>query len=65
MGPDGCHPRLLRETAGIVNTPLQKIFDKSFIAGKIPTVWKDANVSALYKKTREINVKQQIIDLSV
>ena len=49
MGPGGCHPRLLRETVGIVNTPLQIFFNKSFIEGKIPTVWKDANVSALYK----------------
>ena len=28
IGPDGCHPRLLRETAAIVNIPLQKILKK-------------------------------------
>ena len=49
MGPDGCHPRLLRETADIVNIPLQKIFDKTFTEGCVPKLWKDANISALYK----------------
>ena len=49
MGPDGCHPRILREMADIVNTPLQMIFDKTFTEGCVPTIWKDANISALYK----------------
>ena len=49
MGPDGCHPRILRETADIVNTPLQMIFNKTFTEGCVPTIWKDANISALYK----------------
>ena len=49
MGSDGCHPRVLRETADILNVPLQTIFDKTFIEGRIPTIWKDANISALYK----------------
>lgn len=49
MGPDGCHPRVLRETANILNKPLQTIFDKSFTEGRIPSIWKDANISALYK----------------
>ena len=49
MGPDGCHPRLLREAADIVKIPLQKIFDKTFSEGCIPKLWKDANISALYK----------------
>ena len=53
MGPDGCHPRLLRETADIVNIPLQKIFDKTFEEGCVPSLWKDANISALYKNKGE------------
>ena len=61
MGPDGCHPRLLRETADIVNIPLQKIFDKTFEEGCVPSLWKDANISALYKNKGE-KVKPQIID---
>ena len=46
---DGCHPRLFRETADIIHYPLEKIFDKTFMEGNIPHIWKDANVSALYK----------------
>ena len=49
MGPDGCHPRVLKETADILNVPLQTIFDKTFAEGRIPSIWKDANISALYK----------------
>ena len=49
MGPDGCHPRVLRETYDIVNKPLQTIFDKTFIEGKVPHIWKEANITALYK----------------
>ena len=34
-----------------MNKPLQTIFDKSFSEGKIPStcIWKDANITALYK----------------
>ena len=60
MGPDGCHPRLLRETADIVNIPLQKIFDKTFEEGCVPSLWKDANIS--YTRIKVRKVKPQIID---
>ena len=53
MGPDGCHPRVLRETADILNVSLQTIFDKTFIEGRIPTIWKDAIISTLYKNKRD------------
>ena len=46
MGSDGCHPRLLKETADI---------------GKNPTLWKQAYVAA-YIKTKVINIWRQIID---
>ena len=49
MGPDGCHPRILKETAEIIHEPLYEIFKKSFEEGEIPKIWKDANVSSIYK----------------
>ena len=52
MGPDGCHPRLLRETADIVYIPLQKIFDKTFEEGCVPSLWKDAHDRLLLKLKR-------------
>jgi len=49
MGPDHCHPKLLRETADILSEPLSIIFNRTFEDGCVPTVWKDANISAIYK----------------
>ena len=49
MGPDGCHPRVLIETYDIINKPMQNIFDKTFKEGKVPDIWKEANITALYK----------------
>ena len=50
MGPDGCHPRILKETADIICDPLLSIFKKSFDSGEVPKIWRDANVSSIYKK---------------
>ena len=50
MGPDGCHPRFLKETSDVICTPLETIFNKSFQFGEVPKIWKDANVSSIYKR---------------
>ena len=50
-GPDGCHPHVLREVKEGVVTPLYLIFKKSLEDGKLPAPWKDANVTALHKKS--------------
>ena len=31
------------------NRPLQTLFDKTFTEGKVPVIWKDANVTVLFK----------------
>ena len=62
MGPDGCHPRLLRETVDIVNIPLQKIFDKTFTEGCVPKLWKMQNF-LLFTKTKVTRLKPQIVGL--
>ena len=61
MGPDRRHSRLLSETADIENIPLQKIFDTTFVEGCVPSLWKEANITALYKNKGE-KVNPQIID---
>jgi hypothetical protein len=50
MGPDGIHPRVLKNTAASLCTPLQMIFQHSLDTASLPSVWKEANVTALYKK---------------
>ena len=49
-GPDGMHPRVLKETAEAICTPLSIIFNKSLEEGKLPQSWKDAHITALHKK---------------
>jgi hypothetical protein len=55
MGPDMCYPRVLKECANELKTPLQTIFNKKFEEGTLPEDWKVANITTLYKKTREAN----------
>ena len=49
-GPDDCHPMLLKECANELCRPLSILFAKSIQEGTIPTDWKKANVTCIYKK---------------
>ena len=49
-GPDFISPRLLKEGATILSKPLSIIFNRSLLQGYFPSNWKDANVTAIYKK---------------
>ncbi len=49
-GPDGAHPKVLRELSQTLATPLALIFNTSLRTGILPEVWKLGNVSAIYKK---------------
>ena len=49
-GPDGIHPKLLKECAEIIAIPLYLIFSKSLESGVVPAEWKLANVSPIHKK---------------
>lgn len=50
MGSDNLHPKLLYETADSLATPICSIMNKTFDSGKIPSKWKEANVTAIHKK---------------
>ena len=52
-GPDGFHPRVMKETADIVGHPLALIFTKSLNEGKVPDDWKIAHVTAIFKKGKQ------------
>ena len=49
-GPDQIHPRVLHETTSSIIEPLTIIFNTSIQTKKLPSEWKEANVSAIYKK---------------
>ena len=49
-GPDGLHPRILRELAGPLAIPVCNLMNKCFEQGKIPEEWKDSNVTCIFKK---------------
>ena len=49
-GPDGFHPQLLKELAEEISEPLSNIFQKSLSEGTLPTDWKEAQITPLFKK---------------
>ena len=44
------HPRVLKELAGVLATPLATLFNVSPTNGKVPTQWKTATVIPIFKK---------------
>ncbi|KAK4807474.1 hypothetical protein QYF61_008242 [Mycteria americana] len=49
-GPDGIHPRVLKELADITVGPLSIVYQRSQESGEVPTDWKLANIIPIYKK---------------
>ena len=49
-GPDGIHPRLLRECADVLAEPLAALFQQSLDSGRVPSQWKRSVVSPIFKK---------------
>ncbi|TRZ10286.1 hypothetical protein HGM15179_016825 [Zosterops borbonicus] len=51
MGPDGIHPRVMRELADELAKPLSIIYQQSWLTGEVPDDWKLANVTPIHKKS--------------
>ncbi|NWI57793.1 RTJK polymerase, partial [Calyptomena viridis] len=53
MGPDGIHPRVMREFADELVRLLSIIYQELWLTGEVPDDWKLANVMPVYKKGRK------------
>jgi hypothetical protein len=49
-GPDELPSRILKETHAEISPFLAKVFQQSYDTGQVPADWKQANISAIYKK---------------
>ncbi|XP_042227379.1 uncharacterized protein LOC121869880 [Homarus americanus] len=49
-GPDGLHPRVIKEMMEELLQPLRILFESSFQEGNIPEDWHIAYITAIYKK---------------
>jgi len=50
MGPEGMHPRVLRELADVIAEALSITFERSWRTGEVPEDWRKANVTPDFKK---------------
>jgi len=55
-GSDEISIRLLQLTAQTICVSLSKLLSSSFIQGKVPSQWKQANVTPVYKKGERQNI---------
>lgn len=57
QGPDNIHPKLLKSLTANEEfiTALTTLFQQCYNTGKIPEIWKIANITALHKKGDKLN----------
>ena len=49
-GPDAIKHHVLKELAKPLSFPLSDLFNFSLTSGKVPLIWKEANVTPIFKK---------------
>jgi len=54
QGPDMLHPRILKEIGDEISYPLKLLFECSLRTSSLPSDWKSANISAIYKKGKNV-----------
>ncbi|RMC16199.1 hypothetical protein DUI87_08413 [Hirundo rustica rustica] len=55
MGPDGIHPRAMRELADELAKLLSIIYQQSWLTNEVPDDWKLANVKPIHKKGERVD----------
>ncbi len=63
-GPDEISNWILSECAEELCKPLQIIFQSSIEQGKLPDIWKKANIVPLYKKGNRIPLNYRPVSLT-
>ena len=53
QGPDQIHPKLLKECKESLLEPLEIIFKKPVDNSQIPCIWKQGNVTAIFKSGKK------------
>jgi len=51
-GPGTLHPRILYEIRQEIAQPLKILFKTSYNTGVLPSDWRSANITAIYKKRK-------------
>ncbi|CAF0786965.1 unnamed protein product [Brachionus calyciflorus] len=59
MGNDDIHPRVLKETSHSIVMPLSLLFIKSYTTGKVPSEWRESNITPLHKAFYKIQEKRR------
>lgn len=63
-GPDGISPRILKECSQVLSSPLALLLNTSFSLGQLPTMWKNANITPVYRK-RNRNLRENYREISL
>ncbi|KFW97172.1 hypothetical protein N336_01861, partial [Phalacrocorax carbo] len=53
MGPDGIHPKVLKELVEVLTKPLPIIYRQSWLTGEVPVDWRLANMMPIYRKAQK------------
>ena len=56
MGPEGLHPRVLKELVGVIAKPLSTIYQCFWLSGEVPENWRLVDVTPIYNKDRKEDV---------